>query len=118
VKKRSVIDVQDNGAMIENDEEFRNVYTALNQLFEKELQAGTSSAFMCYMLTKFVTNLLGFRRRIATFLGYTGGESLAQISISDQIKDLPILPYSIWSPNESRIEIWEETEAIGIFRKG
>ena len=67
---------------------------------------------MCYMITKFVTNLLGFRRRIATFLGYTGGESLAQISISDQIKDLPILPYSIWSPHESRVEIWEEVEAI------
>jgi GNAT superfamily N-acetyltransferase len=112
-KKRPVIDMQDNEAMVRRTiEEFRNVYTALNQLFEKELQAGTSSAFMCYMLTKFVTNILGFRRRIATFLGYTGGESLDQISISDQIKDLPILPYSIWSPTKSRIEIWEETEAI------
>lgn len=112
-KKRTVIDVQDNEAMVRRTiEEFRNVYIALNQLFEKELQARTSSPFMCYMLTKFVTNLLGFRRRIATFLGYTGGESLDQISISDQIKDLPILPYSIWSPNESRMEIWEETDAI------
>jgi len=112
-KKRAVIDVQDNGAMVKRTiEEFRNIYATLNQLFEKELQARTSSAFMCYMITKFVTNLLGFRRRIATFLGYTGGESLAQISISDQIKDLPILPYSIWSPHESRVEIWEEVEAI------
>jgi len=112
-KKRAVIDVQDNSAMVRRTiEEFRNVYTALNQLFEKELQTGTSSAFMCYMLTKFVVNLLGFQKRIATFLGYTGGESLEQISISDQIKDLPILPYSIWSPHESRVEIWEETEAI------
>jgi GNAT superfamily N-acetyltransferase len=112
-KKRTVIDVRDNSAMVRRAvEEFRNVYRALNQLFEKELQAGTSSAFMCYMLTKFVINLVGFQKRIATFLGYTGGESLEQIAISDQIKDLPILPYSIWSPHESRVEIWEETEAI------
>jgi GNAT superfamily N-acetyltransferase len=112
-KKRPVIDMQDNEAMVRRTiKEFRDVYAALNRLFEKELQEGTSSAFMCYMLTKFVTNLLGFQRRIATFLGYTGGESLDQISISDQIKDLPILPYSIWSPTESRVEIWEETEAI------
>jgi len=112
-KKRPVIDLHDNDAFVRRTfEEFRHVYAALNQFFEKELQAGTSSPFMCYILTKFVTNVLGFRRRIATFLGYTGEESLDQISISDQIKDLPILPYSIWSPHESRVEIWEEAEAL------
>ena len=85
-KKRPVIDVQDNHAMVRRTiEEFRDVYAALNQLFEKELQAGTSSPFMCYMLTKFVTKVLGFRRRIAAFLGDTGAELLGQISISDQI---------------------------------
>jgi len=112
-KKRPVIDMEDNRAMIRRTfEEFRDVYATLNQLFEKELQAGTSSPFMCYMLTKFVTRVLGFRRRIATFLGDTGGASLDQITISDQIKDLPALPYSIWSPHESRVEIWEEVKAI------
>ena len=115
-KKRPVIDIRDNYAMVRRTiEEFRDVYAALNQLFEKELQAGTSSPFMCYMLTKFVIKVLGFRRRIATLLGYMGGESPDQISISDQIKDLPILPYSIWSPRESRIETWEEEEAIQHF---
>ena len=112
-KKRAVIDAQDNGAMVRRTiEEFRNIYAALNQLFEEELHAGTSTPFMCYMLTKFVTKLLGFRRRIATLVGYTGGESLDQISISDQIKDLPILPFSIWSPHETQVQIWEKVEAI------
>ncbi len=112
-KKRAVIDAQDNGAMVRRTiGEFRNIYAALNQLFEEELRAETSTPFMCYMLTKFVTKVLGFRRRIATLVGYTGGESLDQISISDQIKDLPILPFSIWSPHETRVEIWEEVEAI------
>jgi len=115
-KKRAAIDAQDNGAMVRRTiEEFRNIYTALNQLFEEELRAGTSTPFMCYMLTKFVTKVLGFRRRIATLVGYTGGESLDQISLSDQIKDLPVLPFSIWSPHETRVEIWEEAEVIRHF---
>ncbi len=67
---------------------------------------------MRYMFTKFVTKVLGFRRQIATLVGYTGGESLDQISLSDQIKDLPILPFSVWSPHETRVEIWEEAEVI------
>jgi GNAT superfamily N-acetyltransferase len=115
-KKRAVIDAQDNGAMVRRTiEEFRNIYAALNQLFEKELQSGTSTPFTCYMFTRFVTRVLGFRRRISTLVGYTGGESLDQISLSGQIKDLPILPFSTWSPHEARVEIWEEAEVIQHF---
>jgi hypothetical protein len=64
------------------------------------------------MFTKFVTKVLGFRRRIASLLGYTGGESLDQISISDQIKNLPIQPYSLWWAKEEKTEIWGEDEIV------
>jgi hypothetical protein len=59
-----------------------------------------------------VTKVLGFRRRIASLLGYTGGESLDQISISDQIRNLPIQPYSLWWAKEKKTEIWGEKEII------
>jgi hypothetical protein len=105
--------MQDNDATIKGAiKEFRAVYDTLKELFEKELASGKSTPFMCFMFTKFVRKVLGFHRRIATLLGYAGGESLEQISISDQIKDLPILPYSLWSPHEGQAEIWEEVEAI------
>ena len=67
---------------------------------------------MCFMFTKFVTKVLGSRRRIAALLGYTGGESLEQISISEQIKSLPIQPYSLWSSKEGPAEIWGEEEIV------
>jgi hypothetical protein len=64
------------------------------------------------MFTRFVTKVLGFRRRIAELLGYTGGESLEQIAISDQIKDLPIQPCSLWAPKEGEAQIWGDEEII------
>jgi hypothetical protein len=56
--------------------------------------------------------VLGFRRRIATLLGYTGGESLEQISISDRIKALAVQPYSLWCPEGDSPEIWGEEGVI------
>lgn len=112
-KKRSIIDMQENEAAVKRTiMEFQIVYKTLTQLFEKELANGISTPFMSFMFTKFVRKVLGFRRRIATLLGYTGGESLDQISISNQIKDLPILPYSLWSPLERQVEILEEIGTI------
>jgi GNAT superfamily N-acetyltransferase len=113
-KKRPIIDMHDNEAMVKRAiTEFRSVYEALEHLFEIEISARTSTPFMHFMFTKFVTKVLGFRRRIASLLGYTGGESLDQISISNQIKNLPIQPYSLWWANEEKIEIWGEKEIIG-----
>lgn len=112
-KKRPVIDMHDNESMVKRTiAEFRSVYEALEHLFEIELSTGTSTPFMRFMFTKFVTKVLGFRRRIATLIGYTGGESLEQISISDRIKGLPIQSYSLWGSEEGRAEIWGEEGMI------
>lgn len=113
-KKRPVIDMHDNEAMVKRTiAEFRAVYGALEHLFEEELSTGTSTPLMRFMFTRFITKVLGFRRRISTLLGYTGGESLDQISISRRIKALPIQPYSLWRSHGGQPEIWGEEEVIG-----
>ena len=112
-KKRPIIDMHDNEAMVKRTiAEFRSVYEALESLFDMELSTGTSTALMRFMFTRFVMKMLGFRRRIAALLGYTGGESLEQISISDRVKMLPIQPHSLWASKERQAEIWGEEEII------
>ena len=97
-KKRPVIDMHDNEDMVRRTiEEFRSVYEVLLRLFDAELSSGTATLLMRFMFTKFTTKLIGFRRRIAALVGYTGGESLEQISISSPIKELTIQPYSLWN---------------------
>jgi len=112
-KKRPVIDMHDNESMVKRTiAEFRSVYEALEHLFEIELSTRTSTPFMRFMFTKFIAKVLGFQRRIATLIGYTGGESLEQISISDRIKGLPIQSYSLWGSEEGQVEIWGEEGLI------
>ena len=112
-KKRPIIDMHDNEAMVKRAiMEFRSVYETLEHLFQMEISTRTSTPFMHFMFTRFVTKVLGFRRRIASLLGYTGGESLDQISISSQIKNLPIQPYSLWWAKEEKPEIWGEKEMV------
>ena len=112
-EKRPIIDMYDNESMVKRTiAEFRSVYEVLEHLFETELSIGASTPFMDFLFTKFVTKVLGFRRRITRLLGYTGGESLEQISISDRIKALPIQPYSLWSSEANRVEIRGEEEII------
>jgi hypothetical protein len=112
-KKRPVIDMQDNESMVKRTvAEFRSVYEALEHLFNIELSTETSTPFMRFLFTKFVTKVLGFRRRITTLIGYTGGESLEQISISDRIKSLPIQSYSLWGLEEGQVKIWGEEGII------
>jgi GNAT superfamily N-acetyltransferase len=112
-KKRSLIDMHDNESMVKRTiAEFRSVYGALESLFDTELSTGESTPLMRFMFTKFVTKVLGFQRRIGTLLGYTGGESLEQISISDRIKALPIQPCSLWGSKEGQAEMWGEEEII------
>ena len=112
-KKRPIIDMHDNESMVRRTiEEFRSVYETLGDLFDIEISTGTSTPFMRFIYTKFVTKLLGFRRRITTLLGYTGGESLEQIGYSEQIKNLLILPYSLWWVGEEKVEIRGEKEII------
>jgi GNAT superfamily N-acetyltransferase len=112
-KRRPIIDMHDNEAMVKRAiMEFRSVYETLEHLFEIEISTKTSTPFMHFMFTKFVTKVLGFRRRIASLLGYTGGESMDQISISNQIKNLPIQSYSLWWAKEEKSEIRGEEEII------
>ena len=92
--------------------EFRSLYDTLVRLFDAELSSGTSTPLMRFMFTRFTTKLIGFRRRIADLLGYTGGESLEQISISEQIRELYIQPHSLWNLKEDKAEIWGEEEIL------
>jgi GNAT superfamily N-acetyltransferase len=113
-KKRPIIDMHDNESMVRRTiEEFRSVYETLDHLFDIEISTETSTPFMHFIYTKFITKLLGFRRRITTLLGYTGGESLEQIGISEKIKNLPILPYSLWWVGGEKTDILGEEEIIG-----
>jgi GNAT superfamily N-acetyltransferase len=105
-KKRPVIDMHDNEDMVQRTiGEFRSVYEVLVRLFDAELSSGTVTPLMRFMFTKFTTKLIGFRRRIAALVGYTGGESLEQISLSGPIKELTIQPYSLWNLKEDSPQI-------------
>jgi GNAT superfamily N-acetyltransferase len=106
-KKRPVIDMHDNEDMVKRTiEEFRSVYETLVQIFRSEVSSETSNPIMSFMFTRLTTKLIGFRRRIASLIGYTGGESLEQISFSDSIKALPAQPYSLWSLKKEHAGIW------------
>lgn len=112
-KKRPVIDMHDNEDMVKRTvEEFRSVYQALVQLFNTEILLRTSNPLMRFMFTRLTTKLIGFRRRIATLIGYTGGESLEQISFSDQIKELHIQPYSQWKLQKDHMGIWGDQKIL------
>ncbi|MGQ9859256.1 MAG: GNAT family N-acetyltransferase [Thermodesulfobacteriota bacterium] len=105
-RKRAVIDMKDNEAMVERTiEEFRSVYRTLQSIFKAELSSGKASPLMRFMFTKFATKLLGFRRRITRLLGYTGGESLEQIRIGEEVGRLVAHPWSLWGSSESRVEV-------------
>lgn len=94
-RKRPVIEMQDNELMVQRTiREFNDIYSALERLFKKERETGKSSPLMRFMFTKFTTRLLGFQRRIQELLGYTGGESLEQITLSPLIRSLPIQPFN------------------------
>jgi hypothetical protein len=74
-------------------QEFNDIYLSLEKLFKKELETGQTTLLMRFMFTKFTTRLVSFQRRIQELLGYTGGESLAQITLSPQVCSIPIQSY-------------------------
>ena len=112
-KKRPVIDMHDNEDMVKRTiQEFRSVFQALEGLFDAEISSGTSNPLMRFMFTRLTTKLIGFRRHIAALIGYTGGESLEQISFSDRIKELQILPYSLWKSEKDHGGIWGDKQVL------
>ncbi len=113
-RKRPVIDMHDNDDMVGRTiEEFRSVYRSLARLFRDELaSAGSPPLLMRFMFTRLTTKLIGFRRRIATLIGYTGGESLQQITFPDEVLGLPIQPYSLWDLDREDAGTWGDHELL------
>ena len=98
-KKRPLIDMYENEAMVKHTiDQFQSVYNALVRLFDRDIDSRPHDLLMRFMFTKLATKLLGFQRRISTLLGYTGGESIEQIEISEKIRSLAVQPYSVWGP--------------------
>lgn len=94
-RKRAAIDMRDNELMVQKTiEEFKDLYAALMTYFEKEIRSEEPSSVVRFMFTRFVTKLLGFRRRIGRLLGYTGGESLEQIILSPEVRAMPVHSYA------------------------
>lgn len=106
-KKRPIIEMHDNEDMVKRTiAEFQNIYEALSKLFAEDLEGGRPNALMNFMFTRLVTRLVGFHRRIEALIGYTGGESLEQLSFSDAVRGLPIQPYSLWTFGQEDGGIW------------
>lgn len=94
-RKRAVIDMKDNEVMVTRTiAEFRELYTALVNYFDPEIKTGKSTPLMRFMFTRFFTKFIAFRRRIGDLLGYTGGESMEQISPDPVISSLPCHSYA------------------------
>jgi hypothetical protein len=49
---------------------------------------------MRFIFTRFVTKLIAFRRRIGNLVGYTGGESVEQITLTPEVADLEVKSYA------------------------
>jgi hypothetical protein len=93
-RKRAAIDMRDNEVMVQRTiGEFKNLYVALLTYFKREIQTGRPTPLTQFMVTRFVTKLISFRRRIGTLLGYTGGESIEQIVLDPAIAALPVRTY-------------------------
>ena len=94
-RKRAAIDMRDNELMVQKTiEEFKDLYAAMMTYFEKEIRSEGPSSIVRFMFTRFVTKLLGFRRRIGRLVGYTGGESLEQIILSPEVRAMPVQSYA------------------------
>lgn len=94
-RKRATIDMRDNELMVKRTiEEFKDLYAALITYFGKEIDNEEHHSLMRFMFTRFVTKLLGFRRRISRLVGFTGGESLEQIVVHPEIRSLPVQSYA------------------------
>ena len=112
-KKRPAIDMHDNEDMVRRTiGEFRSLYESLSELFHENLSSDPSNPLMRFMFTRFTTKLVGFRRRIAGLIGYTGGESLEQLDLSVAAKGLEVQSYSLWSMGQTRIQIEGDSDLL------
>jgi hypothetical protein len=94
-RKRAAIEMRDNEEMVKRTiAEFKDLYSALRTYFENEIRKKEPSPLMRLMFTRFVTKFIAFRRRIAELIGYTGGDSLEQLTLPPEIAALPVQSYA------------------------
>jgi len=94
-RRLAVIHVRENEIMVGRTiAEFRDLYQTLLTYFEPEIRKGEPSPFMRFLFTRFVTKLIAFRRRIGNLVGYTGGESIEQITLMPEVANLEVKSYA------------------------
>jgi len=114
-RKRTTIDMRDNQIMVQRTiAEFKALHSALIAYFQGIINEGESSPLMRFMFTRFVTKFVAFRRRIETLIGYTGGDSLEQITLAPEIAVLPAQSYAPFDlengPNlvDGDVKLWAQ----------
>ncbi len=106
-KQRPTIDMRDNQQMVRNTiAEFRELHAALRTYFEYEIRENEPSPFMRYLFTRFVWQVMRFRRYIGELIGYTGGESMEQIELRPEVASLPIHPVAPKEVAHSDFGLW------------
>ena len=94
-RRRAAIEMRDNELMVRQTiAEFKDLLSALMIYFEPQLAAGETGPLMRFMFTRYVTKLIAFRRRIGELIGYTGGESLDQLGLPEQVLALTMKSYA------------------------
>jgi glyoxylase-like metal-dependent hydrolase (beta-lactamase superfamily II) len=94
-RRLTAIHVRENEIMVGRTiAEFRDLYQTLLTYFEPEIRKGEASPFMRFIFTRFVTKLIAFRRRIGNLVGYTGGESIEQITLMPEVANLEVKSYA------------------------
>ena len=94
-RRLTVIHVRENEIMVGRTiAEFRDLYQTLLTYFDPEIRKGEPSPFMRFIFTRFVTKLIAFRRRIGNLVGYTGGESIEQITLMPEVANLEVKSYA------------------------
>lgn len=94
-RRLTMIHVRENEIMVGRTiAEFKDLYQTLLTYFEPEIRKGEASPFMRFIFTRFVTKLIAFRRRIGNLVGYTGGESIEQITLIPEVAHLEVKSYA------------------------
>jgi len=112
-RKREAIEMRDNQIMVQRTiAEFRGLYSALLTYFAEDMAEGKAPPLMRFMFTRFITKFIAFRRRIESLIGYTGGDSLEQITLAPEIDALPAQSYAPFDlengPNlvDGDVQLW------------
>jgi len=117
-RRRSVIDMQDNEAMVKRTiAEFRSVYAALEQLFEIELSTGTSTPFMRLCLPSLPRKCsVSEKDRHASWFHWWR-VSRTNLHFRPHQRSAHSISFPLGS-KEEQIEIWERKESSRTCRRG